>query len=173
MQMIQEKLAPINALVANYQIRTQVFALIGLEMFFVFLLWIIPPPITAPFDLAAFVAFLGIIACVFYNVQQVIKYVKYYIMLHVFILILYILVYEVIFNWIVKPGPKEQTLGIFKVILIIISCLIDGVLYIKWNEFTTGAEQRETDFPDTVTSTDPNQAGYTDQNAAYQDTQNY
>lgn len=169
--MVNEKLAPVNALVANYSVRTQVFALIGLEMLFVFLLWIIPPPITAPFDLAAFVTFLIIIAAVFKDFQPIIKYVKYYIMLHVFILILYILVYEIIFNWIVTPGKKEQTLGILKVILIVISCLIDGLLYIKWYEFTAGTEQRETDFPDTVTSTDPN--AYPSDQTAYQDTQNY
>lgn len=97
--MINEKLAPVNALVANYPVRLQVFALIGLEMFFVLLLWWIPPPITAPFDIAAFVAFLVIIAAIFREFQPIIKYVKYFIMLHVFILILYLLVYEVIFNW--------------------------------------------------------------------------
>lgn len=97
--MIQEKLAPINALVANYQIRTQVLALIGLEMFMVFLLWVIPPPITAPFDIAAFVAFLVVIAAIFREFAPILKYVGWYILLHVFILILYLLVYEVIFNW--------------------------------------------------------------------------
>lgn len=56
--------------------------------------------------------------------------------------------------------------------MIIISCLIDGILYYKWCEFTSGQEQRETEFPDTVTSTDPN-AGYTADQTAYQDTQNY
>ena len=99
MQIVHEKLAPINALVANYQIRTQVLALIGLEMFMVFLLWIIPPPITAPFDIAAFVAFIVVIAAVLREITIIIKYVGWYIALHVFILILYLLVYEVIFNW--------------------------------------------------------------------------
>ena len=173
MQMISEKLAPLNALVANYEIRLQVLALIGLEMSFVFLLWIIPPPITYVFDIAAFVGFLVVIAAVLREFTPIIKYVKYFIMLHVSILVLYLLVYEVIFNWIVTPGKKEPNLGILKVILIIISCLVDVILFIKWNEYTVGSQpQTDTDFPDTVTSTDPN-AGYAGDKSAYQETQNY
>lgn len=172
MQMINEKLAPVNALVANYPIRWQVLGLIGLEMAFVFLLWIIPPPITAPFDIAAFVAFIIVIVAVLREIQPVINYVKYIIMMHVFILILYLLVYEVIFNWIVTPGKKEQKLGIIKIILILISCIVDGLLYIKWIEFTSGTQpQPDTDFPETVASTDPN--NYSQNQTAYQETPNY
>ena len=65
-------------------------------------------------------------------------------------------------------------MGIFKVILIIISCLIDGLLYIKWNEYTAGSQQQtQTEFPDTVTSTDPGVGGYAADQGGYQDTQNY
>lgn len=73
-------------------------------------------------------------------------------MCHLFILVLYLLVYEVLFNWIITPGKKEQTLSITKIILIIFSCGVDVLLYFKWISYTEGDQSRETDFPETVSN---------------------
>lgn len=150
MQIVTEKLAVVQSLGSQYDLKTQVLGLIGAEMFLIFLLWIIPPPITAPFDIGSFIAFACMLAIVFKGETPVTKYVKYWIMMHVFILVLYLLVYEVIFNWIITPGKKEQTLSIWKILLILLSCVIDGLLYIKWIAYTEGQDNRETDFPETV-----------------------
>lgn len=65
MQVVSEKLAIVQGIANQYELKTQVMALIGVEMFFIFLLWVIPPPITAPFDIGAFIAFLGMMAIAF------------------------------------------------------------------------------------------------------------